>query len=180
MSDDDLKCGDVGGTTADGTPCKNPAKNGGQCPIHTGESDVGRPSHDPTPLAKNFVESATLAGIPHDVISDALGISKHTLYKHYRQTLDNALARANAKVANTLFQMATSGKNTSATIFWMKTKMGWSTKRQVDITTDGKSLTDPLAGLTKDEKRKALKKRLRQLEAIDGTPDDLKGLPGDE
>ena len=56
----------------------------------------------------------------------------------------------------------------------------FSKKSEVDITTDGKSLTDPLAGLTKDEKRKALKKRLRQLEATDSAPDDLKGLPGDD
>lgn len=58
--------------------------------------------------------------------------------------------------------------------------LGLDSKERVDITTDGKSLTDPLAGLTKDEKRKALKKRLRQLEATDSAPDDLKGLPGDD
>jgi hypothetical protein len=32
---------------------------------------------------------------------------------------------ANAQVAQSLYQQATSGKKTAATIFWLKTRAGW-------------------------------------------------------
>ena len=39
--------------------------------------------------------------------------------------LDRAAAEANAQVAQSLYQQAISGKNTAATIFWLKTRAGW-------------------------------------------------------
>ncbi|MEO3475934.1 hypothetical protein AAFN86_29080, partial [Roseomonas sp. CAU 1739] len=39
---------------------------------------------------------------------------------------------ANAKVAQSLFQMATQGKNVAAAIFWMKARAGWREKQEVD------------------------------------------------
>jgi hypothetical protein len=34
-------------------------------------------------------------------------------------------SEANAQVAQSLYQQAISGKNTAATIFWLKTRAGW-------------------------------------------------------
>ena len=39
--------------------------------------------------------------------------------------LDRAATEANAQVAQSLYQQATSGKKTGATIFWLKVRAGW-------------------------------------------------------
>ena len=60
--------------------------------------------------------------------------------------------------------------------------LGLDRPNKVDVTTDGKSLTaDPLAGMTPEEKKQALRDRLAQLEASESAPrpEDLKGIPGD-
>ena len=41
------------------------------------------------------------------------------------------MTEANAKVAQSLFQMATQGKNVAAAIFWMKARAGWREKIEV-------------------------------------------------
>ena len=38
------------------------------------------------------------------------------------------MVEANLKVAQSLFQMATNGKNVAAAIFWMKARAGWREK----------------------------------------------------
>ena len=51
-----------------------------------------------------------------------------TLRKHFRRELDRGTIEANAKVAQTLFTMATVDKNVAAAIFWMKARGGWREK----------------------------------------------------
>ena len=46
--------------------------------------------------------------------------------------LDRGALEANAKVAQSLFQMATQGQNVAAAIFWMKVRGGWSEKLRPD------------------------------------------------
>ena len=47
------------------------------------------------------------------------------------------------KVAQSLFQMATQGKNVAAAIFWMKARAGWREKHEVKVSSDAFSdLTD--------------------------------------
>jgi hypothetical protein len=64
-------------------------------------------------------------GAPQADIGIVLGISDVILAKHYRLELDRGMARANAKVAECLFRMATnptpSGPTVTATIFWAYT-----------------------------------------------------------
>jgi hypothetical protein len=40
------------------------------------------------------------------------------------------------KVAQSLFQMATQGKNVAAAIFWMKARAGWREKQEVQHSGD--------------------------------------------
>jgi hypothetical protein len=55
------------------------------------------PAHKPTTEHRRMVEAMSAYGIPHDDISAVVGIDRNTLAKHYRQELDQASAKANAK-----------------------------------------------------------------------------------
>jgi hypothetical protein len=74
-------------------------------------------------------------GVPHEGIAVLLEIDPKTLRRHYRQELDRGSVEATAKVAQSLFQMATVDKNVAAAIFWMKARAGWREKHEVQVTT---------------------------------------------
>ena len=63
-----------------------------------------------------------------------LDIDAKTPRRHYRQELDRGAVEATAKVAQSLFQMATVDKNVAAAIFWMKARAGWREKHEVQVT----------------------------------------------
>ena len=65
--------------------------------------------------------------------------------KHFRDELDRGTVEANVKVAQSLFQMATQGKNVAAAIFWMKARAGWREKHEVQVT------SRPIQQLSDDE-----------------------------
>lgn len=65
-----------------------------------------------------------VAGIPQEEIALLLGVTAKTLRKHFRKELTHGTVEAKAKVLETLYGMATSGKNTAATIFYVKTRCG--------------------------------------------------------
>ena len=85
------------------------------------------------------VRAMAALGIRQEDIALILGLrSPKTLRRHFREDLDRAAPEANARVAQSLFQQATSGKNTTATIFWLKARAGWreqavSTPRPVEL-----------------------------------------------
>ena len=88
----------------------------------------GQPAHEPTPQTRKMVESMSAYGIPQEDIASVIGIDRKTLAKHYREELDTATAKANAKVAETLYKQATNADNprsATAAIFWLKTRGGW-------------------------------------------------------
>lgn len=67
------------------------------------------------------------AGITHELIARVIwpgGIGQETLRRHFNEELDCALAEANTKVAQSLFNQAISG-NVTAQIFWLKTRARW-------------------------------------------------------
>jgi len=70
--------------------------------------------------------------LPDNHIALIVEIAPRTLRKHFRKELDRGMAEANAKVLQTLFGMATSGRNTAATIFWSKTRCGLRERREAD------------------------------------------------
>jgi hypothetical protein len=83
---------------------------------------VGHPHFHPTDEDRTKIARMSRLGIPQTQIAIVFGIDPKTLRKHCRKELDQAI-EANVKVATTLFNMATSGKNTAATIFWAKTRL---------------------------------------------------------
>ena len=80
-------------------------------------------------------------GVPQDAIAAHFQLAPKTLRKHFRRELDRAMVEANVKVAQSLFNMATSGNNVAAAIFWMKSRAGWREKNSLEIT--GKDGTPP-------------------------------------
>ncbi|GGC70863.1 hypothetical protein GCM10011504_55790 [Siccirubricoccus deserti] len=72
---------------------------------------------DPTEEDRRLVRAMSGFGIPQEQIATHLGIDAKTLRKHFRQDLDRGMVEATAKVAQSLFQMATTGKNVAAAIF---------------------------------------------------------------
>lgn len=81
--------------------------------------------HKPDKKSRDIVMKLARIGTPQEVIGDVLGgIHRETVAKHYRRELDLSAAEANAEVANSLYQSAVSG-NTTAAIFWCKTRLGW-------------------------------------------------------
>jgi hypothetical protein len=97
------------------------------------------PQHDATPERKKYVEALAAYGVPQDMIASLVGIDPKTLRLHYRDQLDHGKWRANAKVAEGLFNQCVKPStapedwkpNTTAQIFWLKCQAGW--KETVDV-----------------------------------------------
>ena len=85
---------------------------------------MARPVFRVTERQRRQVKSMVALGLRQEEISTLLEITPKTLRKHFRSELDRGALEANAEVMRSLFKMATSGKNTAATIFWVKTRCG--------------------------------------------------------
>src|SRR5579884_172868 len=85
---------------------------------------MARPTFIANDKQRRQVKAMVALGIRQDEIAKVLDMTPKTLRKHFRSELDLGAIEANAKVMESLFQMATSGKNTAATIFWVKTRCG--------------------------------------------------------
>lgn len=86
------------------------------------------PKHEPTLKDRAIVGAMCAYGVPETDIAVVIGISPKTLRKYYRQELDTAAAKANARVAERLFKVATEGvgkEAVTAMIFWLKTRARW-------------------------------------------------------
>jgi hypothetical protein len=87
---------------------------------------MARPRFVASVEQRKMVRSMAAYGIRHEEIARCLGLrSPKTLRRHFREELDRAATEANAQVAQSLYQQATSGKKTAATIFWLKTRALW-------------------------------------------------------
>lgn len=85
---------------------------------------MARPQFEVTAKNRKLVKTMSALGCRHEDIATLLEITPKTLRKHFRSDLDCGSIEANAKVMQSLFTMATSGKNTAASIFWAKTRCG--------------------------------------------------------
>lgn len=67
-------------------------------------------------------------GAPETEVAKLTGIDPKTLRKHYRRELTLGHARANARVAEAIYRTALKGgrEGTTAAIFWLKVRAGWS------------------------------------------------------
>jgi hypothetical protein len=99
-----------------------------------------RAPHEPTPELRHIVQLHATIGTRQDDIAAVLGIDPKTLRLHYREELDLASAKANAVVGGALFNKAKGG-DTTAMIFWMKTRAGWKETQAIDHTSSDGSMT---------------------------------------
>lgn len=101
---------------------------------------MARPKFQPTEEQRRIVKSMAAMGTPQPDIACKIGIrSPKTLKKYFQEELDSGKTDANYKVAQTLYQMATSGECPAATIFWAKTRNGFR-ERPVE---DFRAITPP-------------------------------------
>lgn len=124
----------------------------------------GRPPFQPSEEMRKAVEAMSSVGIPQDDIAKAFGISKPTLAKYFREELDTAAIKANARVAANLYKQATKDDIRSATpaIFWLKTRMGWKDSVQVEHTG---SIDTRINQMSDDELREFIKERAARFSA---------------
>ncbi len=100
---------------------------------------MSRKPHEPTPATRQIVQLHATVGTKHETIAAIIGIDDKTLRKYYRDELDLATAQANATIGGALFNKAKGG-DTSAQIFWMKTRAGWRETTHVDNTSSDGSM----------------------------------------
>ena len=114
--------------------------------------------YDPSEEQRRTVKAMAGFGVPQDDIATYLEVDPKTLRKHFRRELDGGTLEANAKVAQSLFNMATSGKNVAAAIFWMKARGGWREKHDVQV-----SMTDDVSQMTDAELEEAIRETREQI-----------------
>jgi len=81
--------------------------------------------HEPTKETRAQIQALSGFGIQEPEIAKYIGIDPKTLRKYYRQELDVGHIHANAQVARSLYNQAVGG-NTTAAIFWLKARAGFS------------------------------------------------------
>ena len=107
--------------------------------------------HKPTDISKQLVKNLSAVGIRYVDIAQKLDISDDTLIKHYKKELEDGRIDANAAIGQTLFQQAKNG-NTSAAIFWLKTRANWKETNALEVTgQDGSPLVSPVIIIGTDE-----------------------------
>ena len=105
------------------------------------ERGPGKPPFKPSDEQRAMVSAMVSYGIPHLEIASVIGISPNTLAKHFRNEIDTASARATTEVANALFDQAVNKGNTSAQIFWLKTRGRWRETNHHDLTSSDGSMS---------------------------------------
>ena len=96
-------------------------------------SGAGRKPHEPTEQQRKQVEALSGYGIPMEQIAALVGADEKTIRAHYETELLRGRAKANSSVAKTLFEKATKDRDTTAMIWWTKSRMGWTEKQEVAV-----------------------------------------------
>lgn len=92
----------------------------------------GRPPHEPTEKDRAKVRAMSAYGIPQEQIARVFDIHVQTLRLHYRDELDLGVIEANSKIAETLFNQGVRDGNTTALIWWTKSRMGWKERQEME------------------------------------------------
>lgn len=139
-------------------------------PKSPGTDPGGRPPYEATEEQRKMVEAMASVGVQQTEIAVVLGIDAKTLRAHFREELDTAMIRANAKVAANLFKQATKDdtKAVSAAIFWAKCRMGW--KEPVHMEHSG-SVHLEFGKMNDDELRNFISTTASELGASSGGPE---------
>lgn len=103
--------------------------------------------HIPTDEIRQKVFEFVSFGVSEEEIARFFKIDPKTLRKYYREELDNAVLAANSKVANRLYNKAVNMDDTSAMIFWLKTRARWSTADAQKVADNTQALLEKLPEL---------------------------------
>lgn len=94
---------------------------------------MARQPHVPSDASRALVRLHVAIGTTREVVAKVLGIDLKTLRKYYSEELALATAQANATIGGALFNKAKGG-DTTAMIFWLKTRARWREKEEVQET----------------------------------------------
>ena len=103
-------------------------------------------------------------GLPHEDIAVLLDIDTTTLREKFGRAMERGAAEGTAKVAQSLFQMATTEKSVAAAIFWMKARAGWSEKHEVRVSAGS------IGSLSDEELTRRLEELCRSWDASQADP----------
>ena len=103
------------------------------------------PRYEPTERTRGKVEALAAYGHTEPQIAVAIGVSERTLRNHYKAELATAHDALNARMAQTLADIAL-GRNeiaegekrdtrsqVSALIFWLKSRARWRTEHKIEL-----------------------------------------------
>lgn len=94
----------------------------------------GQAPHEPTDKIRSEINALRTYGVPIKEVAKYIGIDDKTMYKYYREELENSALKANARVGKFLYEAASGAaldKGAShsdclrSAMFWAKTRMGW-------------------------------------------------------
>jgi hypothetical protein len=88
---------------------------------------MGRRPHEPNDKDRQIVETMAGYGIKQIDIARVIGVTMHLLHKYYMEEIETGAAKANMKVAQSLFEKALANDKGSVTacIFWLKCRAQW-------------------------------------------------------
>ena len=96
---------------------------------------MSRTAFKATPDLRGKVKAMAENGVAQDNIATLIGCSAKTLRKHFRNELDQGLAKATAIIGGVLLSLVKAG-NVAAQIFWQKTQGGMG-RKAADEDADG-------------------------------------------
>ena len=90
--------------------------------------------HKPNEEMRAAVFTMASVGTTAEAIATAMGITRPTLLKHYRDEIDAGTDAANSAVSRSLWSKATGDgpQAVTAAIWWSKTRMGWKETQVVE------------------------------------------------
>ena len=122
---------------------------------------MSKPLHQPTEKTRAEIIALRSYGVPIKEVAAYIGIDDKTLYKYYRDELENSAIKANANVGKFLYQAAsgqalatgaTHSDCVRAAMFWAKTRMGWRETQHIDHTSsDGTMSPKSAKAMTNEE-----------------------------
>jgi hypothetical protein len=88
---------------------------------------MARQRYQPGEEQRRLVKTLAGCGVRHQDICEMVGLrSPNSLRRHFRRELSLAMVEMTAKVRQTAFRLATSGRHPRMTMFWLRTRARWS------------------------------------------------------